>query len=445
MEKYKEEDEQSLKKIELRSDEVQEILSRPPKWIVRWGITIVFVVIIIIITGSWFFKYPDIISAQIVLTTENPPAPIVAKTSGKIQSLYVSNNDIVFKDQVIGVIENPGKYNSVKRLIKNLEKFNSSFKSGEVFIMSNEPYVLGEIQAYYGSFYKYLDEYNKILKLSYHQRKIDLYKLELKKYDKYLANLANQNRILREEYEITKNQYKRDSILFAQELLSEADFEKSKSNLLSKAYNFEQNNSSKTSTEIQVESLKQSILELNLQKEKQISDQVILIEETFENLLSSINTWKHKYVLIAQTTGVVTFNQFWNENQTVKAGETVVTVIPENEGEIIGKVQLNFQGAGKVKIGQKANIQFANYPYMEFGMVKGIVKSISLAPNNNYYMAEIELPVGLKTFYGLDLEFKQEMQGTAEIITEDIRLIERIIRPLRYILNKNTKFGGLNN
>ena len=58
---HKIEHEQSLKKIELRSTEVQEILSRPPKWIVRWGITTVFFVVIIVVTGSWFFNYPDII------------------------------------------------------------------------------------------------------------------------------------------------------------------------------------------------------------------------------------------------------------------------------------------------------------------------------------------------------------------------------------------------
>ncbi|HRW63994.1 MAG TPA: hemolysin D, partial [Bacteroidales bacterium] len=103
-----------------------------------------------------------------------------------------------------------------------------------------------------------------------------------------------------------------------------------------------------------------------------------------------------------------------------------------------GKVQLTFDGAGKVKSGQMANIQFANYPYMEFGMVKGVVKNISLAPENDYYTAEIELPEGLKTFYGIDLQFKQQMQGSVEIITEDIRLMERIIRPLRYILKRNT-------
>jgi hypothetical protein len=31
--------------IELRSEEVQEILGRPPQWIIRWGITIIFIIV----------------------------------------------------------------------------------------------------------------------------------------------------------------------------------------------------------------------------------------------------------------------------------------------------------------------------------------------------------------------------------------------------------------
>ncbi|MBU8891271.1 MAG: HlyD family efflux transporter periplasmic adaptor subunit [Bacteroidales bacterium] len=430
-------------KIELRSNEVQEILNRPPKWIVRWGITIVFLVVMVIVTGSWFFRYPDIVTADITLTTKNPPAPILAKTTGKIQNLFVSDNELVSKKQVLGVIENPGSYESIVSLMENLEKFKSNFKLGEIINISNKTYLLGEIQSYYATFNKNTEDYNKTIKLNYHRRKIELYVKELKKYDLYLANLQVQNGILKEEYQLTKKQCDRDSVLYEKELLSEADFEKSKSELLSESYNFEQNNVLITNVEIQIENLNQSILELELQHEKQISDQVIRISESYENLLSVIDSWKHKFVLIAPTNGIVTFNQFWNENQSVKSGEIVLIVIPKDEGEMIGKVQLTFQGAGKVKEGQLANIQFANYPYMEFGMVKGIIRSISLAPSNNFYTAEIELPDGLKTFYNVELDFKQEMKGTAEIITEDIRLLERIIRPFRYVLNKNTKIGTL--
>ena len=433
---------EEIEKIELRSEEVQEILTRPPKWIVRWGITIILVVIAMIIVGSWFFKYPTIISAEIVLTTENPPAPILAKITGKIQNLYIKNNERVLKDQIIGVIENPGDYNSVEELADKMLAFKVKFEPGETMLLNFKSYRLGDIQNSYSRFSKHLDDYNKTIRLNYHQRKVELYQNELDKYDHYLNNLKNQTGILKEELELTRKQYLRDSILFSQVLLSESDLEQSKSLLLSKEYSLEQNISSIPNSEIQLENINQAILELKLQQEKLINEQITLIEESYENLLSAIESWKHDYVLISPTEGIVTFNEYWNENQTVRAGETVITVIPEDEGEIVGKVKLDFQGAGKVKNGQQANIQFANYPYMEFGMVKGVVKSISLAPSNNFYTLEIELPDGLKTFYGIDLDFKQEMQGTAEIITEDIRLIERIIRPLRFVLHKNTKFGA---
>ena len=429
---------EELEKIELHSSEVQEILSRPPKWITRWGITIIFIVVLIIIVGSWFFKYPDVIAADIVLTTENPPAPIVAKTFGKLQNLFVEDNEIVAEGQALGVIENPGKYKSVQKLQEVLNCSNSELINEEILNLSNRPLTLGEIQPFYASFSKQIKEYSNQINLNYYNQKIDLYKKELKKYDLYLKNLNNQHNILKEELELAKNQFKRDSVLFSQELLSDSDFENSRATILSKLYNYEQNKISITNVEIQVENLNQSIVELNLQKKKQTNDFEISIKELYENLISSIDNWYHKYVLIASTNGKVTFNKFWDENQNVKAGETVMTIVPNEEGEIIGKVQLSFSGAGKVKVNQKVNIQFANYPHMEFGMVKGIVNSISLAPDNNFYTTEIRLPNGLKTFYDIELEFKQEMQGTAEIITEEFRLLEKIVRPLRYILKKNT-------
>lgn len=441
MQENKLQEQDEIGRIELRSTEVQEILSRPPKWIVRWGITIIFFIISLIIIGSWFFKYPDIISAGIVLTTENPPAPVVAKVSGKIENLFVSDNEVVSKDQILGVIENPGNYKSINELKSFLIDFDSNFNFIDLIDSPKKFINLGEIQPYYANFSKIIEEYNNELKLNYYNQKIDLYNRELKKYDLYILNLQNQNRILQEEYYLIKNQFNRDSLMHDQKLMSDADFEKSRATLLSKLYNLEQSNVSITNVEIQIESLNQSISELKLQKQKRFSNLEIAIKESFENLVASIDSWKHKYMLKSPTNGKVTFNKFWNENQNVKSGETVMTIVPEDEGEIIGKVQLSFQGAGKVKVGQKVNIQFANYPYMEFGMVKGIVKSVSLAPENNYYTAEINLPNGLKTFYDVDLEFKQEMQGVAEIITEDIRLIERIIRPLRYIMNKNTNLG----
>lgn len=79
------------KKIELRSEEVQEVMGQIPAWIVRWGITLLFVVVLALLVGSYFFIYPDVIETEMTLTSREPVVKAVARSSGKINELYVFN------------------------------------------------------------------------------------------------------------------------------------------------------------------------------------------------------------------------------------------------------------------------------------------------------------------------------------------------------------------
>ncbi len=98
------------KEIILRTEEVNEILTSTPKWIFRWGISVIFILIIIGVTLSYFIRYPDILTADITLTTLNPPITLVAKNNGKITHLLTKNNEIVTNKQPIAVIENTATY-----------------------------------------------------------------------------------------------------------------------------------------------------------------------------------------------------------------------------------------------------------------------------------------------------------------------------------------------
>jgi len=95
--------------------------------------------------------------------------------------------------------------------------------------------------------------------------------------------------------------------------------------------------------------------------------------------------------------------------------------------------------SGKVKNGQKINIKLSGYPYLEFGMIRGIVKSKSLVPAGDTYVIEVLLPDGLNTLYGYSLDFNQKMQGTAEIITDDVNLLQKILNPFRYMISRNRR------
>ena len=70
-----------------------------------------------------------------------------------------------------------------------------------------------------------------------------------------------------------------------------------------------------------------------------------------------------------------------------------------------------------------------------------MVKNISLVPSQNgqtaNYTVEISFPERLTTTYKKELPYLQNMQGQADIITEDISLLERFILPIKKILKES--------
>ena len=95
------------KEIEIRSEELHEVMGKIPPWILRQGITVLFVIIIVILIGSYFFRYPDVVPAEMTLTGRYPVAQIVSRASGKISQLYISDGQNVEKNTKLAVIENP--------------------------------------------------------------------------------------------------------------------------------------------------------------------------------------------------------------------------------------------------------------------------------------------------------------------------------------------------
>lgn len=426
--------------IHLRSEAFKDILGRPPRWMVRWGITVIFVLIAMLIAGSWFFKYPDVVPSKIVVTTQNPPAPIVVRSSGKIDHMLVQDKQQVDKGQALAIIENTADYRDVLELEDRLTDLDEhTMNPNPALTPLKAHYRLGEVQPQYAIFLKKLEELNHFIRLDYHQQKINSLKDELTRSKQYYQQLLNQKSIIQEEYELIKRQLQRDSILYEKEVIPEAEYEKSESQLLNKKYALEQIEISLSNSRIQLSRIEQNMLELELQYKRQKNQLKLNLAENLDNLKAAIKEWKRKYYLSSPTDGKVTFTSYWSANQYVESGKRVMTVLPQTAGEIIGKMTLPFRGAGKVKEGQKVNIQFTNYPVLEYGMVKGVVRSISLVPEDQAYSVEVGLPEGLTTFYGIELQFSQQMQGKAEVITKDIRLLERIVRPLRYVVNKNLK------
>lgn len=162
-----------------------------------------------------------------------------------------------------------------------------------------------------------------------------------------------------------------------------------------------------------------------------------LLIELSNQLKKAIKDWEYRYVLQSNINGKVSFLNYWNTNQTVTQGDLVFTIIPSENSSFIAKLKTPARNSGKIKTGKIVNIKIENYPDTEFGVLKGTVKNISLIPDNEgLYLIDVKLPQKLITSYNKEIEFKQEMRGTAEIITEDLRLIERFFYQFKDVLKR---------
>ncbi|MEL6811584.1 MAG: HlyD family efflux transporter periplasmic adaptor subunit, partial [Bacteroidota bacterium] len=159
--------------------------------------------------------------------------------------------------------------------------------------------------------------------------------------------------------------------------------------------------------------------------------------QALNQLKEAIKNWEHTYVLSSDIEGTVSFMEVWSAQQVVNLGDHIFTIIPKNVGNYIAKVKAPLQNSGKIKLGQKVNIKLFNYPEDEFGMLQGRVSSMSAIPNEEgFYLIDVSLQEQLITSYDIEIPFKTEMSGTAEIITEDLRLLERFFYQLRGIFSE---------
>jgi multidrug resistance efflux pump len=429
---------QGLGVIELRSEEVQEILSRPPHALIRYGISVICGVMIILFIGSFFFRYPDMVQGEVVITTENPPVWLVAKSTGKIKEMLCSDKQRVSQGDILAVIENSASTTDVKTIIQLLSfvvvSDSSFFIPNQLLSQSFE---LGGLQSNFSTFTKAALNYDNFVKLNLiTQEKTSLQK-QIFNRKIYSTNLAKQLEMKRRELIISKSAYERDKLLYNQKVISASDMETAEQTYLSQQQALQQLQTSMSLENVDFSQMKESVNKLSIQylqeKHQMFSD----LKSAQRELMAAIENWQQNYLLIAPQSGIVTFNTFWKQNQNINSGDKVFAIVSRKPGQLIGKIKVPASGSGKIQVGQKVNIKVAGYPYLEYGLLQAKTTNISLVSTNDYYAVEVAFPKGLRSTVNKELKFTGELSGTAEVITENRTLIERIYTPLRLLANKS--------
>ena len=426
------------KEIIIRTEEVNEILTSAPKWLYRWGISVVFILIITGVGLSYFIRYPDILTDDITLTTLNPPVTLTSKNNGKLIHLLVKNNEIVKANQTIAVIENTANYKDVLYLFESGNTIINQLKLSDTIpqVIVKDSLKVGELTPHYLLVLKSIKDLNLYKVVNPYNRQTALLKKDFSSYSDLLAKYKQQELINKQQLTLSETDYYRDKTLYDSKAISAREFENKKKEYLSALNSNEQIKITVSNAYIQLNSIEKNILQLQIQDYQEQSKLKNEFQQNLKSLVSEITKWKQLYLIESPIEGKISFFSVWAVNQNIKQGDEIFSVIPTQKQQYIGKCILPILNTGKLSIGQNVNIKLDNYPYNESGMLQGTVTNISEVPNKDTYAIDVELKNGLMTSYNKILSYKEQMKGKADIITKNISVMDRIFFNFKKLVEK---------
>lgn len=417
--------------IELRSEEVQELLARPPRWLSRWGITVVFLLLLMILAGTWLIHYPDLLHASFKLTAVNAPKAVLTRTDGRVIRLFVHEGDTVFSGTPMAYLESTANHDEVLRLAQELRTAWVVAKSGNLENLKqvnlSTYHQLGELQSAYQTFEQAHIKLRAYLAGGFYSHKKTLLYRELGDL-RVLAQLLHEQRpnqardaaLAQEEYEVQQK-------LAAQKVIAALELRREESKNIARQLAYQQTASALINNLTAQRAKQKELLELD----KQVAEEREQFLQSLNSLQSAVKAWQLKYVMQAPVNGRVNIPGVVQENQMVAINQELFYVSPPST-EYIGELRVPQRNAGKVQVGQQVLVKFAGFPHQEFGALRGRILTIADLPlKDSVFLARVALPSGLKTTYGKSLAYKTGMTASAEIITTDSRLIDKLFYQLR--------------
>ncbi|WP_196886745.1 HlyD family secretion protein [Aureivirga sp. CE67] len=425
--------------IELRSEEIREILEDVPHAFLRWGNSILFITVFLLLALTWFIKYPDKIAGEATLTTEIPPEKIYTKITSNIDTIFVSNNSEVQKNSVLAVLENSGDYHDIFKLKKIVDTVKSN-KAHFYFPFERlDPMLLGEVNNAFEVFETNYTNYILHQKLHPYEGDFLAIKEEIFQANQQLNTFYTQKELQQKELNFQKKELERNKKLHDKGIISTQEYEKKQLEFLNFEKQFKSINNDISAVKQRLATIDKNSKSTEIRKIQDDTQLRKKVVQSFNNLKRAIKDWELKYVLKSSIHGQVSFLNIWHENQNLKQGDLVFHILPIEKSVYISKIQIPRRNSGKIRIGQKVLMKLDNFPYNEFGMLIGNVQSISKIPDNsgNYHIDVVIANDKLITNYKKEIPFQQEMKGTAEIITDDLRLLERVFYQFKKLTSNN--------
>jgi HlyD family secretion protein len=416
------------------SDEMLLIVCEPPNWLMRAGIGVMSGIIVLFLFGTWVLKYPEVLKGSATVTTQVPAIRVVSPATGRMAKLLVKDGTLVKKGDVLAETENTMRLENIPAMQRIMQQTKAFLQDQQRPIdFPDDSYAWGDLQGDFNLLRQSYLDFKRLQSDSYQHLQIKNLQQQAKDLREMAAFQERQKQLVEQTALNATEAFRTDEKLYEEGVNSKMDLIKSKNKLLEKQSEQEDFNKAIVATNLKIKELDKSIHDIGysfLEKKRICLDNIL---HSLNNIENSLRDWQQNYLITAPADGKLVFLKELAENQHLKASDTLFALMPVQE-TYVATVDIPVQGMGKAKAGQKVIIKLDDYPYQEFGMLEGEVQSVFPSLNIRYYRVVVNLPSGLNSTYRQRFYCRAELAGTAEIVTADLRMIERAFYGLRKLL-----------
>ncbi|MGN8056110.1 HlyD family secretion protein [Pedobacter sp. 22163] len=405
------------------SEDLQDIIAKPPSWLLKRGISFVFMVLVCILGLSFVITYPDTINASIKINALNGPKVVINRVPGNIDKIFIKDGETVTKGEVLAFMESTADHQQILALLKILRELSLKSVNGKHEMLLKNPGVLklGELQASYEIFYQAYISYQASLDLGIYAKNRNFILKDIEFLSQQNNTIAERKKLQEKEFELSKREFERYKKLDEKKVISKSELEEREAYYLNKQYPLNQTASMIIDNKSSIALQRQKLAELDDHVETQKSKFV----QSLSSLISETESWIKKYVITAPVPGRLLFSGTIEENQYLEANRDVFFINPK-DAVYFGEMYIPQINVGKAKVGQEVLIKVRSFPFQEYGYLKGKISTISEIPlKDSLFFSKVIIS---KKTQNKRIHLKIGMLADAEILTDNLSIFERISR-----------------
>lgn len=408
-------------KEDIHSEDLQEIISKPPSWLLKRGITFIVLTIFMIFGLSFFIRYPEVVTVSMKFNTSNAPKVLTSKVNGNLVRILVKDGTIVEKNTNIAYLESVADHDQVLSFLDKMKKVRSGTLGVTDLkdILTPTELELGEVQNSYQNFYLAYLNYMAINKEGIYQKRKSFIQNEVSNIDKQSQRMQEGFDLQKKELALAEEEYAKYQILADKKVISQLELQQKEALLLAKRQSIPQTENTIISNQNNRLSKDKEISEVN----NQMFEEEKKFYQSLNTFISDAENWKKQYVISSPSNGILIYGDFLQENQLVKMGDELFYV-NANKNDYYGEILIPQVKSSKVKVGQDVLIKVQSYPYQEYGYLRGKINYISDIPiKDSVFFSKVTLT---RNEQDSVIKLKPGILADADVITEDQSIFKRI-------------------